>query len=76
MNQGFLHAFLTMTQTVNGTSVARIKNSPLIRICMEVYVISLVLKFTSSSRLPNMFCVVINFPYTLKKQIPLDKKYL
>ena len=67
MNQGFLHAFLTMTQPVNGTLVAHIKNSPLIRICIEVYVILLVLKLKSSSRLPNMLCIVINFPYTLKK---------
>ena len=45
MSQGFLHAFLTMRQTVNGTSVAhKKKNSPLIRICIEVYVILLVSK--------------------------------
>ena len=55
MSQGFLHAFLTMRQTVNGTSVAHKKNSPLIRICIEVYVILLVSKLTSSSQL-TMFC--------------------
>ena len=73
MSQGFHHAFLTMRKTVNGTSVAHIKDSPLITICIEIYVILLVLKVTSSSQL----CfVVTNFPHTLKKYIPLDKKYL
>ena len=55
MSQGFLHAFLTMRQTVNGTSVAHKKKCPLIRICIEVYVILLVSKLTSSSQL-TMFC--------------------
>ena len=61
MNQGFLHAFLTMRQTVNGTSIAhkkKKKNSPLITICIEIYVILLVLKLTSSSHL-SMFCSIL-----------------
>ena len=75
MNQGFLHAFLTMRQTVNGTSIAHKKNSPLITICIEIYVILLVLKLTSSSHL-SMFCSILISLIPWKKKIPLDKKYL
>ena len=42
MSQGFLHAFLTMRQTVNGTSVAHVKNSPLLRISIDICVLLLV----------------------------------
>ena len=39
MSQGFLHAFLTMRQTVNGTSIAhKKKNSPLITICIDYFI--------------------------------------
>ena len=55
MSQGFLHAFLTVRQTVNGPSEAHKKTSPLNKLCIEVYVILLVLKLTSSSHL-TMFC--------------------